>query len=495
MAKAQASITISRIVDIESVTRYYLLQSSTAATPSVPTASPPGGSWVTTEPEYTSGSTNTLYFVDRTVFTNGSFSYSAVSKSSSYEAAKAAYNKAVAAANGVSEIKQTLDNITLVVVGPDGTTAEIKISDEGKITLTGDVIAQKIFAETLMAMDLTATGDFKVANGNWVMQGTDGLIKLGKVINDQLAGVKIDEGALQIRMNLEDYNTQIEVAETTVRIWAAEQVDLMVSGDAGDSGVMVLPGQLTASAGDGENDTMLKILPEKAQVVGTLTVERPGMEEAEPIYYGDYGLGTAKWLGSFDTEAELNDALDGVLAGLPSHGNARVAFLCTELVADCRWQGVVVRTSSAYGFFEGTTFGGSLYHIRKKYSGGAFSGAYWTNPPLADGVEYMLAERYRGATVYQKAFSYTLTETLGSTSSYGDVDVPHGISNFGHLVEWFSEIGSTSGYIMPYIGTGGSMTSLVRAMPGGNNLVVRSYHGTWNSGAALRFNIKYTKSG
>ena len=95
--KAKAEITLATIRDVQSVSRYYLLQSSTSSMPSKPTANPPTGSWVKTEPSYTSGSTNSLYFTDLTVFTDGSFSYSDVSLSSSYEAAKAAYNKAVAA--------------------------------------------------------------------------------------------------------------------------------------------------------------------------------------------------------------------------------------------------------------------------------------------------------------------------------------------------------------------------------------------------------------
>ena len=95
--KAKAEITLATIRDVQSVSRYYLLQSSTSSMPSKPTANPPTGSWVKTEPSYTSGSTNSLYLTDLTVFTDGSFSYSDVSLSSSYEAAKAAYNKAVAA--------------------------------------------------------------------------------------------------------------------------------------------------------------------------------------------------------------------------------------------------------------------------------------------------------------------------------------------------------------------------------------------------------------
>ena len=85
--KARASITISRIVDISTVTRYYKLQSSTTNVPSKPTTNPPSG-WTTTEPSYSSGSTDTFYFVDCTVMTNGTFSFSDVSKSSSYESSK-----------------------------------------------------------------------------------------------------------------------------------------------------------------------------------------------------------------------------------------------------------------------------------------------------------------------------------------------------------------------------------------------------------------------
>lgn len=109
--KAKAEITISRIVDIDHVTTYYLLQSSTVAAPAKPTTNPPGGKWQTTEPSYTAGSTNTLYFVDLTVLTNGSYSYSAVSKSSSYEAAKIAYNKAQNAQNTADSANDKVDNL------------------------------------------------------------------------------------------------------------------------------------------------------------------------------------------------------------------------------------------------------------------------------------------------------------------------------------------------------------------------------------------------
>ena len=106
--KAKAEITMFNVKDVKSVTRYYLLQSSTASAPTKPTTITPGGSWSTTEPSYTSGSTNTLYFVDLTIMSDGkTFSYSDVSKSSSYEAAKAAYNKATNVETTMTKFKQT----------------------------------------------------------------------------------------------------------------------------------------------------------------------------------------------------------------------------------------------------------------------------------------------------------------------------------------------------------------------------------------------------
>ena len=118
--KASTSITLSAVVDVVSCTRYYLLQSSTLSPPSKPTTKPPAGSWNDTEPTYTSGSTNSLYFCDLTVFSDGTWSYSSVSRSSSYEAAKDAYNRAIAAGSTASAAQaaaataqQTVDSLQI----------------------------------------------------------------------------------------------------------------------------------------------------------------------------------------------------------------------------------------------------------------------------------------------------------------------------------------------------------------------------------------------
>ena len=110
--KARAQITIQFIVDVKATYRYYLLQSSNLGVPSKPTtfspSSPPSG-WDDTEPSYTEESTNSLYFVDCTVFSDDTFKYSEVSLSSSYEAAKEAYNKANDAQNRITNAETKIE--------------------------------------------------------------------------------------------------------------------------------------------------------------------------------------------------------------------------------------------------------------------------------------------------------------------------------------------------------------------------------------------------
>ena len=98
--KARATITLAAVKDIDSIYWFYKLQASTAAAPTKAglTAAaikgdPPTG-WSDSEPTYTSGSTQTLYIVEQTYYTDGTNEFSEVSKSTSYEAAKAAWNKA-----------------------------------------------------------------------------------------------------------------------------------------------------------------------------------------------------------------------------------------------------------------------------------------------------------------------------------------------------------------------------------------------------------------
>ena len=67
-----------------------------------------GTEWTAYEPAFSEGATNSLYFTDCMVFTDGSISYSEVSKSTSYEAAKAAYNKALGADGKINEMQENI---------------------------------------------------------------------------------------------------------------------------------------------------------------------------------------------------------------------------------------------------------------------------------------------------------------------------------------------------------------------------------------------------
>lgn len=113
MILARAQITLVMQKDIYAEYRYYLLQASTLSPPSVPTVHPPAAPWNDTEPGYTAGSTNSLYTVDCTVYSDGTFQYTPVSLSSSYEAAKQAYNQAVAAAAAADNAQDAIDNLSI----------------------------------------------------------------------------------------------------------------------------------------------------------------------------------------------------------------------------------------------------------------------------------------------------------------------------------------------------------------------------------------------
>lgn len=138
--KASAQITISKVIDVYAVYRYYKLQSSTLAKPAKPTANPPSG-WSDTEPAYVSGSTNTLYFVDCNVYSDKSFSFSEVSKSSSYEAAKDAWNKANNAQNSVDNLQIGGRNL---LIGSKTLTGDFsKYYDDRVSSVYGDFKASK----------------------------------------------------------------------------------------------------------------------------------------------------------------------------------------------------------------------------------------------------------------------------------------------------------------------------------------------------------------
>ena len=91
--RASDRVTLATLPAPTGVRVYYKLQASNLAAPPKPTTNPPSG-WTTTEPAYTEGSTDTLYTVNLVLYGTVAWEYGDVQKSSAFEAAKAAYNKA-----------------------------------------------------------------------------------------------------------------------------------------------------------------------------------------------------------------------------------------------------------------------------------------------------------------------------------------------------------------------------------------------------------------
>ena len=88
------TISLASVTDIQGIYRFYHLGPDR---PEVPTSYPPSDTvWSRTEPEYTLGNTDNLYYVDCTLFVNLSFSYGLVQLSSDYEASKKVYADALA---------------------------------------------------------------------------------------------------------------------------------------------------------------------------------------------------------------------------------------------------------------------------------------------------------------------------------------------------------------------------------------------------------------
>ena len=98
-----ATVTLTQYRDIQSVTRYYKLQIVGSSAPLKPETKPPSSDWTDSEPAC--DISKELYFCDLTIFSNGEWEYSKVSKSTSYEAAKQAYNRAQAAKDGIDNLE------------------------------------------------------------------------------------------------------------------------------------------------------------------------------------------------------------------------------------------------------------------------------------------------------------------------------------------------------------------------------------------------------
>ena len=113
----------------------------------------------------------------------------------------------------MSEISQRIDNITLRVIGSDGTVSEIEINDQGQINLLGTVLADRLNVDTLFAKDITATGVFKVNNGVYYLTQTENGFAMGPVTEDIL------------------WMSYLRVEKTGINMWTRQNANIGAYGD------------------------------------------------------------------------------------------------------------------------------------------------------------------------------------------------------------------------------------------------------------------------
>ena len=248
----QEQITLSSVTDIMTTCRYYLLQDSALAAPTKPTIYPPASPWVKTEPTYTAGSTKSLYFVDCTLFSDETFAYTDVSMSSSYEASKVAYGKAVeakeiadAAQKAADDAKKNADNAekqaNAAQLSVSAANAELALAKanlaslESRTDATEEEIAaakSAVASAEAAANAAKATADQAKTNADNAKTAADNAQELADALAGRMAiaEAQIIQNAEQIELRA----TKVEVAKTLEGYYTATETEAAITTKAGE---------------------------------------------------------------------------------------------------------------------------------------------------------------------------------------------------------------------------------------------------------------------
>ena len=148
--RAAASVTLAWSAGIVATVRYYQLAAPTAATPAVPTSSSRLGSWTETEPA--ADVTKVLWTCERTVYADGTESWSKASKSTSYEAAKDA--------KGTAADAQAKAAALSTLIRQTGAGVEVGKSTDGKTYATNRVLMSSDGAFRVLDKDGNVLANF-----------------------------------------------------------------------------------------------------------------------------------------------------------------------------------------------------------------------------------------------------------------------------------------------------------------------------------------------
>lgn len=194
--KGSATVTLTSYRDTQSVTRYYKLQTTGSSAPSKPTTKPPSSDWTDSEPAC--DISKELYFCDLTIFSNGEWEYSSVSKSSSYEAAKEAYNKAQNASDTASAAQSTADTAKTKAeqaLKASSVTTETLKAESARInnleSTKADITSLNAGIARIDTLE-TNKADIDLANVNnaWI---TNGVIKDASIANEKVISVSANK--------------------------------------------------------------------------------------------------------------------------------------------------------------------------------------------------------------------------------------------------------------------------------------------------------------
>lgn len=235
--KGSATVTLSQYRDTESVTRYYKLQSSSLAAPDKPANVKPNetpAGWSKAEPAC--DITKTLYTCDVTVFSDKTTHVSDVSKSTSYEAAKEAWNKAQTAQNTATEAAKTAgnyistDSTGIMVSENKGTTKETPSNATKNNVLITEKDVQIRNGQKVLTK-ISKDGTYIIGEtGEIVCRYTSKGVKIGR---DTGKNIEISEGTVSIRdgavetMRIESTKTT-ESMKTEVFNWDGRSADTII---------------------------------------------------------------------------------------------------------------------------------------------------------------------------------------------------------------------------------------------------------------------------
>lgn len=224
--KASATITIFNVDDIAGTTRYYKLVASGSSTPSKPTENTdPDSTWTIVEP--TVDISKVLYFVDQTLWSNGSKTYSEVSKSSSYEAAKEAYGKAQSAYdtadNAQIEVNEISDTVDITAASIDELT-EIVSGNETEPGLAGDFQS--------LTSQLYGDGETDMGDVGDLIKKSNELDDLTKSLSDAQTATDSQVKETAEQLNVYKGYIDIKMEEPSITIGAGANSNLKLDPDA-----------------------------------------------------------------------------------------------------------------------------------------------------------------------------------------------------------------------------------------------------------------------